>query len=60
MRFFDEERKTTNRGVYKRAAVIRKLYCPICRPNRGCNSRWQRDLPTKNWKFKYKKKKQWQ
>ncbi len=59
MRFFDDERNTSNSRVYKNAAIRRKLYCPICRPNRGCNTRWQRHMPTKSWKFKTKKRKQW-
>ena len=60
MRFFDEERNTNNSRVYKVAAIRRKLYCPICKPNKGCNSAWGRDFPSKNWKFKTKKRKQWE
>ena len=57
MRNFDLERTTKNRSIYKRAAVFCRLYCPICKPNKGCNQNWHK--PIKSWKFKNKKRKQW-
>lgn len=45
---FLEQRETMSRKVFKRLFLRRKLDCPICGPNRGCNARKKR--LQKNWK----------
>lgn len=45
---FLEERLTGNSTVFKRLWLRRKLDCPICGPNRGCNFRNKRKQ--KSWK----------
>lgn len=57
MRFFDEERNTNNSRVYKVSAIYRKLGCPICAPNQGCNSYGK--YQSISWKDQSKRKRQW-
>lgn len=56
MRNFDIHKTTTNSRVQR---MINRVYisgCPMCAPNKGCNSISRRN-PNNNWK-QYRKK-QW-
>lgn len=37
MRNYDEIKITTNSRVYKMSRRTIEIFCPRCRPNRGCN-----------------------
>jgi len=57
MRRFDERKTTTNNAVYRKVYLFSILKCPICGPNKGCNS--YSKYKSYCWKDQNKKKKQW-